>query len=377
MRGIIDRYIVREIVGVFLMVLFVLTFVLLMGRILQLMDLMVNKGVLLSDILLLVAFLMPSFLLFTIPVSLLVAVITALGRLTADNEVTVMKAAGISLYRLSLPVFAVGAFSFVLCLFVGFYLVPAGNYATKLLLYETAKRKAGIGIKEKVFNDDFRGVIIYADRVPVKGDGLMGVFISDTRNPSEPSVIVARKASLAADPGGTAVILRLEDGSSHLVDRDLSGYRRMSFSVYDIKLDLTSALGKATTKAKVSTEMTAGELKRRMADRGLKEEERRELAIELQKKLAIPFSCLVFAVLAVPLGMRRHRSPRSGGFTLGLMTVLAYYLLRMGGEALAETGRIPVVAGVWAPNVLFAALAVYLFLRAAADKGLPLLRGGG
>ena len=67
MSRIINQYILREISFPFFMTLFVFTFILLMGKILQLMDLMINKGVSFTDISKLVLFLMPSFLVFTIP----------------------------------------------------------------------------------------------------------------------------------------------------------------------------------------------------------------------------------------------------------------------------------------------------------------------
>lgn len=104
MRRLINRYIFREIAVPFGMILFVLTFVLLMGKILQLMDLMINKGVAVADIALLMLYLIPSFLAFTIPISLLIAILIGLGRLSGDNEWTIMKMSGVSLYQLSVPV---------------------------------------------------------------------------------------------------------------------------------------------------------------------------------------------------------------------------------------------------------------------------------
>jgi len=139
MKKIIDRYILKEIAFPFFMILFILTFVLLMGKILQLMDLMVNKGIRVTDIALLIIYLMPSFLLFTIPISLFVAIMMGLGRLSGDNELLVMKAAGMSLYRLARPVFvAVGA-CFLLTALTSYYLAPHGNFAVKSLLFDLAR----------------------------------------------------------------------------------------------------------------------------------------------------------------------------------------------------------------------------------------------
>jgi len=370
MKKIIDRYILKEIAFPFFMILFILTFVLLMGKILQLMDLMVNKGIRVTDIALLIIYLMPSFLLFTIPISLFVAIMMGLGRLSGDNELLVMKAAGMSLYRLARPVFvAVGA-CFLLTALTSYYLAPHGNFAVKSLLFDLARQKAGAGIKEKVFNDEFSGILLYADKVPVNGEFMSGVLISDTRNTTEQRTIIADRAYLIADPKAMTVTLRLENGASHSVDRSLNNYRRMDFGRYDLKLDLGGAMSGDVRKTKASTEMTVGEMVKQMQDRKLKDADLRELAIEINKKFSIPVSTLVFGVLGIPLGIRKHRTAKYWGFTIGLAVVIVYYLLRLGGEALAETGRLTPFLGAWLPNFALGVAGIWLFLRAAAEKPL-------
>ena len=366
MPKIIDRYILNEIALPFFMILFILTFVLLMGKIMQLMDLMVNKGVQIGDIALLILYLMPSFLLFTIPISLLFAIMMALGRLSMDNEIMVLRACGTSLYKLASPILFAALICFVASLVTSYLLVPKGNYAAKMLLYNLARQKASLGIKEKVFIDDFKGILLYADKVPVKGNVMEGVLISDQRLGTDASTIVAQRAYLISSPESMTVTLRLENGSTHMVDKQLDKYRKMDFTVYDVKLDLGASLAGGKTE-KVSTEMTAAEIAEQMKKPRLKDADVRELAIELYKKMSIPASCLVFAILAVPLGIRKHRSAKSRGFAVGLMAVLAYYLLRLGGEALVETGKLPILVGTWMPVVLFGLAGVHLFMAAARE----------
>jgi lipopolysaccharide export system permease protein len=369
MRKILHRYIFKEIAGPFALILFVLTFVLLMAKIIQLMDMMVNKGVSALDIAKLIAYLMPSFLMFTIPISLLIAILIGLGRMSGDNEITVMKASGISLYQLMIPVGAASLAAFFLTAVITLFLVPQGNYATKLLLFDVAQKKASVGIKEKVFNDDFRGILIYADTIPVDGEYMEGVLISDNRIIKEPSTIVARRGYLLSDPESLTLTLRLEKGSTHVVSADFKNYRKMDFAVYDINLDIESSLADLqNVQNKTSTEMTVRELADKIRNRSVEGAVLREMAIELNKKMTIPLSCLVFGILAAPLGIRAHRAVRSRGFTIGLAIVLVYYLMRMSGEALAETGRIHPALGTWAPILLFGAAGVYLFLMAAREK---------
>jgi lipopolysaccharide export system permease protein len=368
MHRLINRYILREIAVPFCMILFVLTFVLLMGKILQVMDLMINKGVAFADIARLMLFLMPSFLAFTIPISLLIAILIGLGRLSGDNEWTIMKMSGVSLYQLSLPVACAALAAFLMTLATTFFLVPYGNLASKALLFDMARQKASIGIREKVFIDDFQGILLYAERIPAHGDFLEGVLISDSRISREPSTIIARRAYLISNPDTMVITLRLEDGSTHTVDAGLNHYRKMDFRFYDVRLDLASTLsGGKKVATKSSTEMSLSELTATLRDRGLKEAALRDLAIELNKKMTVPVSCLVFALIGMPLGIRAHRSVRSRGFTIGLFLVLVYYLLRISGEALVETGRLSPVIGTWAPNWIFAAAGIILFSLSAGE----------
>ncbi|MCE5262890.1 MAG: LPS export ABC transporter permease LptF [Deltaproteobacteria bacterium] len=373
MRRLIDRYILKEIAVPFCMILFVLTFVLLMGKILQVMDLMINKGIGFTEIARLMLFLMPSFLMFTIPISLLIAILIGLGRLSGDNEWTVLKMSGISLYRLSLPVACAALIAFLMTLVTMVFLVPYGNLASKALLFEMARQKASIGIREKIFIDDFQGILLYAERIPVNGDYLEGVLISDSRIGREPSTIIARRAYLLSNPDTMAITLRLEDGSTHMVDSSLNRYRKMDFRFYDVRLDLATPLAGdkgGDVKSKSSTEMSLSELAAVIRNRSVGQEALRELAIELNKKLTVPVSCLVFALIGMPLGIRAHRSVRSRGFTIGLLLVVVYYLFRLSGEALVETGRLSPIIGTWTPNWIFAAAGLTLFVLAAREAPL-------
>ena len=370
MRKIIDRYIFKEIAVPFIIILFVLTFVLLMGKILQIMDLMVNKGISVFSIAKLIIFLLPSFMMFTIPIALLISILIAMGRFSADNEITAIKASGISLLQIYYPVAVASLATFIFTIIISNFLVPYSNFATKRLLFEIASQNASIGIKEKVFNADFKGLLLYADKIPLDGKYMEGVIVSDSRIAGEQNTIIAKKAFLISDPELMIVKLRLENGSVHTVSPDLKNYRKIDFETYDINLNLSTAIAGIREDSKSSTEMTMGELLEKMKKPGLDEASIRELAIEVHKKFSIPLSCIFFGLLALPLGIRSHRAVKSRGFAVGLIVVSLYYLLRIGGEALAETGRLSTAIGVWTPNLTFAFLGVYLFYTAYKEISL-------
>jgi lipopolysaccharide export system permease protein len=234
-----------------------------------------------------------------------------------------------------------------------------------------AKQKASIGIREKVFIDDFRGILLYAEKIPIHGDFLEGVLISDNRIIREPNIIVARKAYLISDIDTRAVTLRLEDGSTHTVDTGLKNYRKMDFRLYDVRLDLAESITTdLKTGEKSSMDMTVTELTAKLRGLGTNDQAYREIQLALNKKLTIPLSCLILAFIGMPFGIRAHRAVRSRGFAIGVVLILIYYLLSLSGEALAETGRLSPTVGAWAPNVIFAIAGTLFFGFAARERSL-------
>jgi lipopolysaccharide export system permease protein len=303
-------------------------------------------------------------MLFTIPIALLIAILIAMGRFSADNEITALKTSGISLMQIYYPVAIASLITFIITIIVGYFLVPQSNFATKRLLFTIAQQNANIGIKEKVFNSDFKGFLLYAERIPVDKNYMEDVIVSDNRIIGEQNTILAKKAFLVSDPESMTVTLKLENGSIHTVSSDLKNYRKIDFNSYDIKLDLSTALANLDESSKSSTEMTMTELLEKMKKPGMDEAAIRELAIEVHKKFSIPLSCIFFGLLALPLGIKSHRAVKSRSFAVGIIVVSLYYLLRIGGEALVETGHLSPEVGVWTPNFLFAFLGVYLFYMA-------------
>jgi len=313
---------------------------------------------------------MPSLMMFTIPIALLISILIAMGRFSADNEITALKASGMSLLQLYYPVAIASLLAFIFTIVIGYFLVPQSNFASKRLLFEVASQNASIGIKEKVFNADFKGLLVYADKIPMDGKYMEGVMISDSRIIDKQNTILAEKAFLVADPKLMIVKLRMENGSIHTVSSDLKNYRKVDFKSYDINLDLSTTLAAFNDASKDTNEMTMTELLEKMKKPGLTGTAVRELAMEVHKKFSIPLSCIFFGLLALPLGITSHRAVKSRGFAVGIMIVTAYYLLRIGGEALVETGRLSPVVGVWTPNIIFAFLGIYLFYMANKEVSL-------
>jgi len=190
-------YIVQEISTPLGMGLTVFTFILLIGRIFKLSDLVINKGVHLFDVLKLFVYILPNFLVFTIPMAFLLGVLLAFGRLSSDYELTAMKASGISLFQLMPPVITVALLCYIVAAFMAIYALPWGSRSFRNTLYHIARTKAHVESKPRVFNDSFSGLVFYAEGMNPRGDRMEGVLIQDERDKEKSQVILSRVAQFS------------------------------------------------------------------------------------------------------------------------------------------------------------------------------------
>lgn len=372
MTSILFRYIFKETAVPFVLGMAVFTFVLLMGRLLKLAEMVFAKGVPFLDVCRLILYMLPSFLLVAIPMAFLLAVLLAFGRLSTDSEITAMKAGGVGLGSLITPVFTFAVLVYAVTTFITVYALPWGNTSFKRFLYEVIESSAATTIKEKVFNDDFPGLVVYVDGYDQASHEISGILIHDERNPEEPMTIFASTGIIAATPEEKNVRLHLENGSIHR-GIDPSGYRLVEFHSYDLHVDLRQNTRKDQLDEQ---DMTLKQLIANRDNRQNNEKLRRDIAIELHKRFALPFACIVFAMVGVPLGIQNQRSGRAGGFSAGILILMLYYMVMSAGKTIAEKEILPVSLAVWLPNFLFIALGIYLLRLAATERPFPLINRG-
>ena len=365
---IINRYIFKELLGTFLISLLTFSVIMLMGRTLKLADLLVNKGLSFFDVLQLLTYILIPFYGYIIPMSLLLTVLLGLGRLSADNEIVALKTSGISLYQIVLPIGIFSSIAFLLTTLLTLYAYPWGFKSLKNLAFKIAKTRSEIGIQERIFNDDFDGMVIYVDKTSVKGGRMQGVFISDKRDPRLSTTIIAKEGYVISDPESMVVNLRLLDGTFQRVGDDMESYQIGNFSTYDINLDLKTTLADVKRKKKKYREMTLTELKEAIDNSSETNPKLNEIKIEYYQKFTIPFACFVMGLLGIPLGIRKIKSGRSYGFVVSLAILLFYYILLITAESFGESGKIPPLVSMWMPNIFVGTLGMYLFIHAARES---------
>ena len=366
MKKTLNLYLCREIAVPFLLGMATFTSVLLMGRLMKLADLVVAKGVPLGDIGRMILYLLPYFSLVTIPMAFLLALLLAFGRLSADSEITAMKGCGIGLYGLLPPVLACAGVAYVATALIAVYAVPWGNGSFKKLIYSVVQSHANMTIKERVFNDDLPGVVLYVDRYH-KDDGVMnGILIQDERNPEEPTTIFAETGGLFTDPTAKVVRLQLKNGSIHQA-RKSGGYRLVAFREYVLSISLTQSANGITRDEQ---DMTLMELRDAVRAPGLTPKVRLDMELEFHRRFALPFACFVFALVGVPLGIQNQRSGKGAGFAVSIGLLLVYYVMLSAGKALGARGLLHPAAAVWSPNVIFLLFGIRLFRTTAAERTL-------
>lgn len=375
MKRTLYFYLLKEIIPAFLLGLFGFTLVLLTGRILQLTELFVNKGVPLRYILRLLYFLLPQFLGLTIPMATLLSILLAFSRLSSDNEITAFKASGISLYQMIPPILLFSFTTYAITSLLSLYSIPRANEASRALLYEVASTKANAGVQERVFNDDFDGLVLYIERIKPKTLSWENVFISDARNPSEVFTIFAREGEVLSDPQALAVTLRLKNGSIHKLGKNPHAYQKVDFNTYDLRLHLKTGLQGKKTEEKHPSDMTLGELIRTIHSLKAKTADTKGEWVKVHEKFSIPFACLVFGIIGVPLGLqsRMAQGSKSRGFAWSIGILLIYYLFTSAGTSLAERGIILLEVGMWTPNLIFLILGIYLLVKAANESPVFIL----
>ena len=403
----ITKYLLLELISPFGLGLLIFTFVLFMQQVLRLIELVINKGVGVGVVLRMIAYIMPSFLVMTIPMAVLVATLSAFGRLSTDSEITAMKASGISLYSLCVPVliFATGATAITFFFYAE--ALPWGNRNFRLVLYELARTKAAIALKDKVFDTSYPGLVIYIEEIDAQ-DVFHGVMLSDTRDNTNQQVIFADTGRLISDEKQLRVILRLENGESHPknVVNPLK-YQIVKFPALDILLsfqgnsddsplnieptDRDMTIPQLAKQYVISKQMAAGQAApppsetpengaawhaqlwqytqitgKLLLDSFMRQDEdANDFLVEIHKRFSFPAACLVFGVIATPLGIQSRRSGKSGGFATSLFLLLIYYIFIVAGESLGDNGRLPAILAVWTPNILLGATGVILLIRVA------------
>ncbi|MFN2441053.1 MAG: LPS export ABC transporter permease LptF [Thermoanaerobaculia bacterium] len=379
----LTRYILRELLPPTLIGFGFYTFIILMNQLFNFAELIIKRSLRFSVVLELLALTLPHIVVLTIPMALLVGILIAVGRLSADSEVIAMQAAGLSPGAIYRPVFYFSVAAFLLNLVLMTWALPWGNSRLQARRIELLTSAAETQIKPRIFFDQFENRVVYINDIDPATGLWKGVFISDATDADQQRVIVARSGQLAVTEG-RQVWLELNDSTTHVAtngkpdryelardasqrilledpERDASEERPLAKSLKE--LDLKQLIAKLQTARASGDPLDV-----------------RFIKVEIHNRFAIPFACIAFGVIGLPLGVTNRRGGKSSGFSLSIAIILVYYVLLNNGADLARSGKLPVALGMWLPNLVLLGAGLWLLGKTGVEsKGLwsrmaPLLR---
>ena len=357
-----DRYIGKQVLLGTIYAAVVLSVVLVLGNIFkQVRPLLVEQQAPLGVVVRFVLNVLPSSLMFTLPWGFLSAVLLVFGRLSSGQELTAFRVAGVSLVRLSMPVFVIGAALSGICLWLNLNVVPIAKASVTELLYEQVKRDPAALLDPGVVQSSFDNKKVFVERR--EGDWLIGFHFyqlpSGDGETSE-SYLYARKAALFVDHQREQLRLKLED--AHIESKRADGGVDMAIAgraeplVFDFPAERARRMR--------ASSMTEREILDFISSSGSEptQAKRVDFRAQITKRYSFSMACFAFAFVAVPLGLKARRRESSSGLIASLLLGSAYFLFTVIADEF-ETDLAATIT-LWLPNVLCVVVGCVLFRKA-------------
>ena len=428
---ILWRHILRVHIGPFIFSVILLMCIFLLQFLMKYLDQLTGKGLSAAVIAELITLNLAWMLVLAVPMGVLVATLMAFGGLASTNQITALRASGVSLYRMIAPVIAA---SIIICLLLISFnndVLPDANHRTKVLTNDISHKKPTLTLVPGMFIQLLQGHSILVRKTFENSNDLEGVTILDYSRLMMPSTITARKGTISFSTDYRKLIMDLSDGEIHQVNNQFkSQYRVIRFQKHRIVMDaegfnfqrsrvtdisrgdremsvqmmshcidsirilqanveqhLTTLTGKRQEDildVKKSIEPSAiysaplNEIKAVRSQEGAVrydlfmisayERSMRSYLVEINKKFSIPFACIVFVFIGAPLGIMSRRGTFGMSASLSLGFFVFYWACLKGGENLADRGFIDPWIGMWIANIVLGIMGLYMTVRTAREN---------
>jgi lipopolysaccharide export system permease protein len=361
----LSLYVTREVVSYTLIGLAAITLVMVARGVVRVLDYLIGAGFAFEDLAQIVGLLATTLAIYALPVSFLFGVLLAIGRMASDLEITAMRACGVGIRGLLVPIALIGVLLSVSTLGLCLEVEPAARRAMAGVLRTMLVR--GASVEPGRFNS-VGDRTLYVDEREGK-NRLRGVLISDRTDPERPFLVFAESGEMQLDEERAELRLLLEHGDVHIEAKNdgQDRYQRVGFDRLEYKIDVAAMIH--PTLPLRSREMTVADLRATAARiAGGSTEPLRdapaEYAVNLERRYALPAAPALFALVGVPLGMQRKRGARSYGAILCALLAFGYYALVSFCENLATEKGFPPRLAAWLPNLAYAAMGTVLLVRA-------------
>jgi LPS export ABC transporter permease LptG/LPS export ABC transporter permease LptF len=402
---ILTRYILKEMLGPTFLGFTFYTSVILMRQLFEFAEMIIKRSLPAATVGKLLYLSLPHIVVLTVPMSLLFGILIAIGRMSSDSEIIAMRALGISTKTIYLPVFLFSFAVFLLNLYLMNVVLPKGNSELSGLKSELFTSSIEKILKPRVFYEEYENLMIYVNDVDPRTGVWKGVFVADSRSDeasdaTTPHAVVEsaghdHAAGMGLQSGGQRIVIGATGTLSQMPNKQVwMNLRTAETHVwsprkpdrYDLNRNATQRIllpdkfssDNAGRFARSFREMNLTELleQEKLLRQTNDRESRNEVRVEIHKKFAIPFACIVFGVLGLPLGITNRRGGKSSGFSLSIAIIVVYYILISNGEHAATSGKISPWLGMWGPNLVLLAMGAWLMIRANRDIGSDRSAGG-
>ena len=429
---ILYKYILKNHALPFLFSIFVLMSVFLLQFLMKFADRLVGKGLSIFVIVELIAYNLAWMVVLVVPMAVLIATLMAFGNMAQNNEVAVLKASGVSLYRMmAFPFIASVVVAYLLISFNN-YVYPNANHAARILMQDISRKKPTLSLVPGLFSQEIPNYSILAREIDRETNKLKLMTIYDNSDPNKTNIVTAEEGRIYFSGDQKKLILDLLDGEIHESERtDRKPYRILKFEKHKIALpadqftfqqtapggprgdrelgaqdmivivdslkelrqsfneNYLSKLDQYFISDSLEGESSRVTVKRTRniypkVEQALKNAENNLKAsvyrlagnkkstnkywVEIHKKYSIPFACIVFILIGAPLGTMT----RKGGFgvaaAISLLFFLIYWAFLIGGEKLADRGLLSAFWGMWSANFVLGALGIFLTIKAAKER---------
>ncbi len=386
---IIERYVFREIATASLFSFVIFLGAGLIAGFLPLLQKGMESGLELTIILFQVlANALPGALVTVAPLSITAGILLGLGRLAADNEISAIKAAGISILRLAPPTLVIGLLGFSISLLCTMWLIPQGISEGKRLMQEALTKRMDAGIEEGVFFDKLKDLMLYVEKIDSASGVMSRIYLRESSDPKETSIVIAKKGKVSPDPEGKAFILDLRDGVILREDQLGDSTGALAFESYVFRYPLDKNVIESTPKS--LEELSIKEIKERInslppledpndhVSRSYYARARIQASLLITQRFTHPLSCLALAFLAFPIGVLNLGKSRLNNASVGLGAVFIYYAMTLMTERFVRSGLTPAEITLPAPAIIYVIIGIYLTLliqRERVPKFVPFLQG--
>lgn len=362
-----DRYIGTQVLRGTLYAVMVLGIVLVLGNLFkEIRPLLVEQKAPLGLVLRFVVTVLPMSLMYTVPWGFLSAVLLVFGKLSSNQEINSFRVAGLSLARLSVPVFVIGGLLSLGSLWLNMNVVPHSKATSVQLLYEQASRNPESLLKPGIVQGNFRGDEGSSLKVMIEGktgEWLEGFhFYQVTPNAegtATTTYVHAGRAALTVDRQKSQLRIKLED--AYFETRDPQGKIETAFAgeAEPLLIDLKNPRGKRLRKSAMTNEEIREEI---ASNSSLNETKKIALRAEITKRYSFSMACFAFAFIAVPLGLNARRKETSRGLVMSLIIGGLYFMFTIMAEEFESDAGAMIM--LWLPNVICVLLGLVLFRRA-------------